>query len=174
MEINEILKTLEEGGYLEDSFDLSGFLFYLINLNKIISIEEAIKDFNEVNRNNLFRLEKEILSLNKEINIKSEKNKLKKSLYENLVDEIRSKNLELAFRYNKLNFLKKLFIRIKIINYPQEILELNNYINFITKKLNSLNKKIKSLENEIILSKENKKKLQETVLKIKDLEKFSN
>lgn len=47
-------------------------------------------------------------------------------------------------------------------------------INFITKKLNSLNKKIKSLENEIILSKENKKKLQETVLKIKDLEKFSN
>lgn len=47
-------------------------------------------------------------------------------------------------------------------------------INFIIKKLNSLNKKIKSLENEIILSKENKKKLQETVLKIKDLEKFSN
>lgn len=47
-------------------------------------------------------------------------------------------------------------------------------INFITKKLNSLNKKIKSLENEIILSKENKKKLQEAVLKIKDLEKFSN
>ena len=134
--------------------------------------DNIIRFSNEVNGYNLFQLEKEILNLNKEINIKSEKNKLKKSLYENLVDEVRSKNLELAFRYNKLNFFKKLFIRIKIINYPQEILELNDCINFITKKLNDLNKKIKNLENEIILSKENKKKLQEIVLKIRNLEKL--